>query len=118
MGAIGIDEVIVYCVNDGAVMSAWAKDQGLEGNKFITMMCDPAATLTKALGVELTAAGPAAKGIIGRCKRFAMYVEDGTVKFFKISEAPDDPAGDDDPSATLAPAVIKAIKQLNTKTEL
>ena len=25
--ALGIDEVIVFCVNDGAVMSAWAEDQ-------------------------------------------------------------------------------------------
>ena len=29
--AKGIDEVIVVCVNDGAVMQAWADDQGVEG---------------------------------------------------------------------------------------
>jgi peroxiredoxin len=23
----GIDEIIVFCVNDGAVMAAWAEDQ-------------------------------------------------------------------------------------------
>ena len=50
--ALGIDEVIVYCVNDGAVMDAWAKDQKLEGNKFITMMGDPSGALTSALGVS------------------------------------------------------------------
>ena len=27
----GIDEVIVYCVNDAAVMEAWAKDQKIAG---------------------------------------------------------------------------------------
>ena len=31
--ALGIDEVIVYCVNDGAVMTAWKKDQGLAGSE-------------------------------------------------------------------------------------
>ena len=25
----GIDEIIVLCINDGAVMDAWAKDQGV-----------------------------------------------------------------------------------------
>jgi len=24
---LGIDEVIIYCVNDGAVMDAWAEDR-------------------------------------------------------------------------------------------
>ena len=27
----GIDEVLVYCVNDAAVMEAWAKDQKVAG---------------------------------------------------------------------------------------
>merc|ERR1739848_741523 len=30
--AKGIDEVIILAVNDGAVMKAWAKDQGTEGS--------------------------------------------------------------------------------------
>jgi peroxiredoxin len=28
--AKGIEKVYVYCVNDGAVMTAWAKDQKIE----------------------------------------------------------------------------------------
>ena len=27
---MGIDEIIVFCVNDAAVMDAWAKDQGID----------------------------------------------------------------------------------------
>lgn len=110
---LGIDEVIVYCVNDGAVMDAWAKDQGVDKSKLITMMGDPSAVVTKALDMELIHPGPYGVGIIGRCKRFAMYVDNGKVKLLKVSEAADDPAGDDRPEATLAPAMIKEIKALD-----
>jgi len=110
--------VIVFCVNDGAVMDAWAKDQGVDKtNGLITMMGDPTASLTAALGVELTHPGPAGVGLLNRCKRFAAYLVDGTVKHFIVAERPDDPAGDDYPESTLAPAVIAAIRALG-KDEL
>lgn len=50
----GIDEIVVYCVNDSAVMGAWEADQGTEGS-IVTMFGDPAGTFTKALGMEMTA---------------------------------------------------------------
>jgi len=83
-------------------------------------MGDPSAALTKSLGMELVHQGPESKGIIGRCKRFALYMEDGVVKVVKISEGPDDPAGDDKPEETLAPSMISAIKALDPvlKSEL
>lgn len=109
---LGIDEIIVYCVNDGAVMSGWSKDLGADKQTFVTLMGDPAALLTKALGMEMTHGGPPSVGIIGRCKRFAILVEDGIIKMVTISEGPDDPAGDNNPSATLAPGLLKALKEL------
>lgn len=116
---LGIDEVIIYCVNDGAVMDAWSKDQGVDKQSLVTLMGDPSAVFTKTIGMEMIHPGPYGVGIIGRCKRFALYVVDGTVKLIKVSERDDDPAGDDDPSATLAPAMIKAIKELGQfKSEL
>lgn len=117
---LGIDEVIIYCVNDGAVMKAWSKDQGVDDQKFVTLMGDPSAVFTKTIGMELIHPGPFGVGIIGRCKRFALYVESGTVKLVHVSEKPDDPAGDDFPESTLAPAMIKAIKALDpiAKSEL
>lgn len=107
----GIDEVLVYCVNDGAVMDAWAKDQKIEGS-IITFMGDPSRALTDALGMVLDHPGP--MSVLGymRCKRFALYLVDGVVKVLRVSEGPNDPAGDEDPSATTAEAMIEAIDAL------
>jgi len=96
-------------VNDPAVMQAWAADQKI-GDSYITFMSDAAGLLTDALDVRMVHPGPPSVGIIGRCKRFAVHAVNGSVKFVAISEGPDDPAGDDDPSASLAPALLKAIK--------
>jgi len=101
--------VLIYCVNDAAVMQGWAENQGIEGS-MITFMGDPAGELTKALDMSMTHPGPPSVGIIGRCKRFALHVVNGEVKIVRVSEAEDDPAGDDNPEATLAPAMISAIK--------
>lgn len=103
--AAGVDEIIIYCVNDGAVMAAWEKDQGTEGS-MISMFCDPSGAFTKEVGMELTADGPASVGIIGRCKRYAMHVVDGVVQAVAVAESEFDPAGDDFPEKTLAPALL------------
>lgn len=91
-------------------MQAWEDDQKTIAT-FVNMMGDPAAEFTKALDVEMTHPGPPSVGIIGRCKRFALLVDDGTVKHVAISEGPDDPAGDSDPSASLADAMLKVAKE-------
>jgi len=108
---LGISEVIVYCVNDGAVMKAWAKDQGIEGS-MIKFLGDPACTLTKAHGMVMDHPGPVSIGIIGRCKRHAIYADDGEVKYVAVCDDDDDPAGDDYPEETCAPAMMEAIKKL------
>jgi peroxiredoxin len=95
-----------------AVMDAWALDLGVLGSDLITMMADPKSELTKALGMELTAPGPISKGLLSRSKRVALYIDNGTVKIARVAEAPDDPAGDDRPDVTLAPAMLEAIKAL------
>mmetsp|Transcript_23744 Transcript_23744/g.36523 ORF Transcript_23744/g.36523 Transcript_23744/m.36523 type:complete len:92 (+) Transcript_23744:373-648(+) len=90
-------------------MQAWSTDQGVEGS-FITMMGDPAGEFAGALDMKMDHPGPPSVGIIGRSKRHAMYVVDGEVKYVAVSEDEDDPAGDADPSATLAPALLDAVK--------
>ena len=45
---MGIDEVLVYCVNDGAVMEGWAREQKVKGS-MITFLADTRTELTEAL---------------------------------------------------------------------
>lgn len=104
----GVDEVIIWCVNDAAVMTAWEEDQGTE-DTMIQLLGDPAGEFRDALDIEMTDPGPISVGIIGRCKRHAIYVEDGVVKGFYLSEKPDDPAGDADPSNTMPDSIIAGI---------
>lgn len=107
----GIDVVLIYSVNDGAVMNAWAIDQGIQGSLLI-FMGDPFGELTKELGLELTDPRPITKGLIGRCKRFAMYVENSVIKYVAVSETEDDPAGDADPTATCCEAMLQAVSEM------
>ena len=55
--AKGIAAVYVYCVNDGAVMTGWAKDQGIEGS-MITFLADTTCAFTRAVGMVLDHPGP------------------------------------------------------------
>lgn len=96
----------MYCVNDPAVMKAWAADQKIEGS-IVTFLSDPYSEFTKACDMELTNAGPISLGLIGRCKRFAMIVEKSVITGMAVAESELDPAGDDFPEKTLAPALIK-----------
>ena len=112
--AAGVEEVITYCVNDGAVMKAWAADQKIEGS-VLTFMADPYSDLTNGLDLQLTHEGPIGKGLTNRCKRSALYLEDGVVKAIQVSEKPDDPAGDDFPETSCAPNMLKVIASLKSE---
>jgi 2-Cys peroxiredoxin 5 len=100
-------------------MDAWAKDQNVSDTNFLTMMGDPSGALTSALGMTLNHPGPMSKLGYERCKRFAMYLVDGVIKYVAVAErgpkGEEDPAGDDFPESTLAPAMIEAIKEMKKK---
>jgi len=102
----GISDVIVYCVNDGAVMTAWAADQGIE-DSIITFLGDPRSELTDALGLVLDHPGP--MSVLGnkRCKRFSMFIDDGIIKTINVAAAEDDPAGDDNPTVSLVEKMLE-----------
>lgn len=102
-------QVLVYCVNDLAVMNAWAKDQGIEGS-MVKFFGDPTSALTRALDMEMTADGPKTVLGEGRSKRFAIIFENGVAKAIGVSESPDDPAGDTDPSNTLVDGMLSQLQ--------
>mmetsp|Transcript_46717 Transcript_46717/g.94229 ORF Transcript_46717/g.94229 Transcript_46717/m.94229 type:complete len:116 (-) Transcript_46717:23-370(-) len=108
----GIDEVIVFCVNDAAVMNAWSTAQGIDSKGIITFMADTNGDLTKALGMSMTHPGPCQKLGAGRCKRFSAYVEEGTIKVFNLAEAEDDPAGDDHPEFSCVEQMMADLEEL------
>ncbi|KAF5301853.1 hypothetical protein FQR65_LT19180 [Abscondita terminalis] len=74
----GISEIVCVSVNDPFVMSAWGKQQNVEGK--IRMLADPSAAFTKAidLAVDLAPLG----GI--RSKRYSMVVENGKVDSLQV----------------------------------
>lgn len=82
--AKGVDEIICVSVNDPFVMKAWAEATGAD-EAGLTLLSDPEGTFTKAIGMEFNA--PPA-GLIGRSRRYAMLVEDGTVSLLQAEDNP------------------------------
>jgi glutaredoxin len=103
---LGVAEVIIYAVNDGAVLSAWEQDQGTEGT-LLNIMGDPLSELTKALGLVLDHPGP--MDVLGnpRCQRFSMLIEDGVIKTINVAAADDDPAGDARPEISMVEKMLE-----------
>ncbi|AUC52886.1 MAG: peroxiredoxin [Sagittula sp.] len=80
----GVDEIVCIAVNDPFVMDSWSRHTG--GDKAgITFLADPDAAFTKAMGMNFTAPPV---GFYDRSKRYAMVVEDGTVKALNLDESP------------------------------
>jgi len=92
-------------------MKAWASDQNTS-ESIIKMYADPTSAFTRACDMEMTHPGPVGFGLLGRCKRYALYVVDGGVKFCAVAEDPEfDPAGDEFPEPTLVDALLKAVAE-------
>jgi len=77
--AEGIDDIVCISVNDPFVMGAWAKAQNVGDT--VLMVADGSAKFARATGLDVDMS---AKGFGVRCQRFAMIVEDGTVKSLDI----------------------------------
>jgi peroxiredoxin len=103
--AKGVSDVLVFCVNDGAVMTAWANDQFTDGT-IIKMLGDPRKELTEALGLVLDHPGPMSVLGTPRCKRFSMLIDDGIIKTINVAGTENDPAGDDNPKISLVEKML------------
>ena len=82
--AKGVEGVYCVSVNDPFVMGAWGESTGANAAG-IGMLGDPAAELTKAMGLDFTAPPV---GLYDRSKRYAMLVEDGKVVKLQVEENP------------------------------
>ena len=80
--ARGIDAIICISVNDPFVLKAWADASGA-GAAGISLLGDPDAVLTKALGMEFTAPPI---GLYNRSNRYALVVEDGVITVANVDE--------------------------------
>ncbi|MEJ2861767.1 peroxiredoxin [Actinomycetospora flava] len=80
----GVDRIVCTAVNDPFVMGAWAKDQQVHG---VVMLADGAALFAKAMGLELDATD---FGLGIRSQRYAAVIEDGTLSWIDVEDAPPD----------------------------
>ena len=78
MKAKGVDEIVCVSVNDAFVMQAWGDALGATGK--VRMLADPAAVFTRALGLEVEAAGLGGT----RSKRYSMIIKDGVVTALNV----------------------------------
>ena len=81
--AEGVDEIICVSVNDPWVMNAWGDTTGAN-TAGVTMLSDPSSDFTTAIGMNFDAPPV---GFKSRSARYAMLVEDGTVKILHLEEA-------------------------------
>ncbi len=79
--AKGVDTIACISVNDVFVMDAWGKNQNA-GDK-VLMLADGDGEFAKAAGLELDLTG---KGLGMRSQRYAMVIEDGTVKELELED--------------------------------
>ncbi|WP_108681476.1 peroxiredoxin [Methyloceanibacter sp. wino2] len=79
--AKGVDDVVCLAVNDPFVLAAWAEATGAGGK--VKVLSDGNAEFTKKIRMDFDGSGV---GLGTRSKRYAMIVEDGTVKVLNTEE--------------------------------
>lgn len=96
---LGIDAIYCISVNDGFVMNAWAKDQGIEK---VTLVPDGNAYFTRSMGQLVTKSN---LGFGQRSWRYAAVVDNGTIEKMFIEEGQLDNA-DTDPYEESTPEKV------------
>jgi peroxiredoxin len=110
--ALGVDQVLCLSVNDGFVMNAWGKSQGIEKVKLVP---DGNGAFTQGLKAVV------AKENVGmglRSWRVAFVInENGMVEWAGVEEGQRANASDDPYEETTPNQVIDALKELNAANE-
>lgn len=102
--ALGIDEIYCISVNDGFVMNAWAKDQGIEKVKLIP---DGNAYFTRSMGMLVSKSN---LGFGERSWRYAMVVDDRLIEKMFVEEGQRDNADSDPYEVSTPEAVLEYVK--------
>ena len=100
----GIDEIYCISVNDGFVMNAWGKDQGIEKVKLIP---DGNAHFTRSMGYLVRKSN---LGFGERSWRYAAVVNDGVIEKIFVEEGFRDNADTDPYEASTPEAVLEYVK--------
>ncbi len=82
--AKGVEDIVCVAVNDPFVMRAWGEETGAAAAG-LHMLGDADGAFTRAVGMGFDA--PPA-GFHGRSRRYAMIVEDGTVRTLHVEDSP------------------------------
>ncbi|MEM9144972.1 MAG: peroxiredoxin [Pseudomonadota bacterium] len=82
--AKGVDEVVCLSVNDPFVMGSWGEASG-GAAAGIRMLGDASGGFVKAMGLDFSAD---VVGLLGRSKRFAAVVDDGTLSVLLVEANP------------------------------
>mmetsp|Transcript_25307 Transcript_25307/g.58464 ORF Transcript_25307/g.58464 Transcript_25307/m.58464 type:complete len:202 (-) Transcript_25307:173-778(-) len=98
-----IDEVMVYAVNDGAVMGIWQKKVLQTSGSIVTCFADPAGEFTNKIGLPIL--DDQEYGLVGRCPNFAILVENCVVQLLQEC----DPS--DDVESVCAPALMEILQK-------
>lgn len=80
--AKGVTSIGCVSVNDPFVMHAWGERSGAN-DAGLHMLADAAGEFTRAIGLEFSVPEI---GLLNRCKRFAMVVEDGKVTHLHLEK--------------------------------
>ena len=101
---LGIDDIYCISVNDGFVMNAWAKEQGIEKVKLIP---DGNAFFTRSMGYLVNKSN---LGFGQRSWRYAAVVENGVIEKMFVEDGMRDNADTDPYEASTPEAVLEYVK--------
>ena len=108
--ALGIDAIYCLSVNDGFVMNAWAKDQGIEK---VQLVPDGNAYFTRSMGYLVRKSN---LGFGERSWRYAAVVNDGIIEKIFVEEGMRDNADTDPYEASTPEAVLEYVKSTVRET--
>ena len=108
--SLGIDDIYCISVNDGFVMNAWAKDQGI---KNVTLIPDGNAYFTRSMGMLVTKSN---LGFGERSWRYAAVVDNGMIEKLFIEPGMRDNADSDPYEETTPEKVFEYVKSTVRET--